>query len=78
MLWKRLAVVVLFASALGGCKCVTAEYVDADEETFNLLAPDYTEYVQTDAKLDADQKARRLRKLETWNIRIRKAKEALK
>lgn len=75
---KKLAAVIFLAAAFSGCKCVQADYVDSDDATRGSIAPEYKAYVEADAKLDADQKARRLRLLDSWEKRIRDARAALK
>lgn len=61
--------VVLLALAmalLGGC-CGPSE---AERATVDAIAPEYSAYVQADPRLDAEQKARRLRTIETWQRRV--------
>jgi len=53
----------------GGC-VLNKDYVKADQATFDAIAPEYRAYVESDAKLDADQKTRRLRTLESWKVRL--------
>ncbi len=48
-------------------------YVDADQATYAVIAPEYVVYVEADAKLTKEQRARRLRTLLTWKLRIDKA-----
>lgn len=72
----RLALVVLvlaFAAAIGGCS-ISKEYVDADAATFAAVTPEYLEYVKSDAKLTQEQKDRRTRTVDSWKIRIERAK----
>lgn len=67
--WTVTAALFLFAT---GC-VVNKDYVRADQATFDAIAPEYKEYVQNDPKLDAAQKMRRLRTVETWKLRIEEA-----
>jgi predicted small secreted protein len=77
---RILAAVLLAAAALSfaGCKGVGADYVDADEATRQAVDAPFRAYVSADGALDADAKARRLRLLDSWRIRVEKAREALK
>ena len=51
--------------------CSTCEdYIAADRATYDVLAPEYREYVESDDNLDDDQKQRRLRLLESWESRV--------
>lgn len=54
-----------------GCS-TTKTYVQADKLTFDAIAPSYKKYVEEDEALDDEQKARRLRTIETWRLRIEK------
>lgn len=65
-----IALLCLFAS---GCT-INKDYVKADKLTFDAIAPEYKAYVEKDVALDSDQKARRLRTLETWRLRISKSR----
>jgi len=63
---------IVFVSSLlwlTGC-VVQKDYVAADKATFDAIGPEYRAYVESDPKLDQDQKARRLRTLESWKIRL--------
>lgn len=69
---KSLGIAALF---LFGTGCVLdKEYVAADKTTFDAVAPGYGAYVESDPKLDADAKARLLRTIESWRIRIAAAR----
>lgn len=65
-------VLVVVVTLLGGCS-ISKEYVAADQETFDVITPEYLEYVNADTKLDADAKARRKRAVDSWKLRIGKA-----
>jgi hypothetical protein len=62
----------LFAT---GCQTLTGPtpagaYVAADHATYDAVAPDHTNYVNADPNLSPDERARRLRTLESWKLRI--------
>jgi len=55
--------------------CATqAEYVKADEATYNAIAPEYDAYVLADAKLTDAEKERRARLVKSWALRIRESR----
>jgi len=64
-----IAALCLFAT---GC-ATSQEYVKADRLTFDAIAPAYLKYVEADTTLDADQKERRKRTVETWKLRLDKS-----
>lgn len=67
----RLALLSVFLAlpVLTGCSA-DAEYVKADRATYEALAPAVAAHALT---LADDDKARELRTLATWELRIRKA-----
>jgi len=65
--------VVVVATLLGGCS-ISKEYVASDQATFDAVTPEFLEYVNADARLDAEAKARRKRTVDTWKLRIDKNK----
>ena len=62
-------VVLLFVC--GGC---VSPNTQAELETFNAIAPEYTLYVEGDATLTAEQKQLRYDTVETWRRRIGESK----
>jgi hypothetical protein len=48
------------------------EYVKADRLTYDAIAPEYLRYVDADPGLTQEQKDRRHRTVDTWNLRIAK------
>lgn len=48
-------------------------YVQADRATYEAVAPEYRTYVESDSTLSLDQQQRRIRTLETWELRTRAA-----
>jgi len=70
-----IAIVVILATS--GCFSLDRAYVIADRDTYDAFEESHREYVEGDGSLDDDQKARRLRLLETWEERIRAAEEKL-
>ena len=67
---RLLAVVVVFMVV--GCT-PQAAYIEADRATFDVITPAYLGYVRGDAGLDAEQKARRGRLVDSWRIRLEQA-----
>lgn len=68
---KKLAVIAcLFLSA---CTMPDEKYVAADRSTFDVIAPEYRQYVEADTSLTELQKETRYLKLETWELRIKTA-----
>ena len=61
-----LACLLLFAS----CDAVSATYIQADRDCYAAVAPAHRAYVQADATLDEEQKARRIRTLDIWKMRL--------
>jgi uncharacterized protein YcfL len=70
---KYLLLLLIVPLACVGCSA-QKEYVKADSITYDAIAPEYGVYVDADTKLDADQKARRKRLIESWALRIRENK----
>ena len=67
-------------SASGGCAVLgrspSQAYVASDRATYEAVAPEYAGYVNDDPGLDDSQRARRVRTLETWRLRIESAERA--
>ena len=55
---------------LCGCGSLPSQYVAADRAMHNEVAPAHRRYVEEDASLDEDQKARRFRLLDAWESRV--------
>jgi hypothetical protein len=76
---KLLSTTVLSAILLMSAGCcsttdlIRQEYTQADRATFDAVAPKYLEYVEGDASLDAEQKARRKQTINTWRLRLEQA-----
>lgn len=70
--------VILAAMCLVGCRFPKRLQIEADRATYEAIAPEYREYVKTDESLDAEEKARRYRTLDTWEMRIRAAEDTLR
>lgn len=61
----------LLLCALVCASCTpTAVYTKADRDTFNAIAPEYRDYVLSDASLDQGAKDVRLLTIETWRKRL--------
>lgn len=67
---------VLPLALLGGCGSPTSAYVQADRATFEAVAPEYRAYVTVDGGLDAGQRARRIRTIDTWRLRLESAEKS--
>lgn len=63
---------VVLSMALAGCS-VQEQYVDADELTYNAIAPDYLKLVEASDRSDAEKELARLT-VESWAARIKQAK----
>ena len=74
-LLAALAIIVILSTA--GCFSLDKAYVMADRETYDAFEDAHRTYVEGDADLDDDQRARRLRLLETWEERIKAAEDKL-
>jgi hypothetical protein len=68
---------VVGTAGLAGCAQLSAifhppptDYVGADAVTYSAVAPYHATYVAADPTMTPDQKARRLRTLESWRLRI--------
>lgn len=61
---------------LPGCGSIAKEYVAADRQTYEAVAPEYRKYVEADAGLDDDAKKLRLATLDSWDYRIGQAEKA--
>ena len=68
------AAAVWVSSALAlcapGCAMPGAAFVRAERATFDAVAPEYRAYVAADERLSPEQKDRRLRTVETWDLSI--------
>ncbi|MAA63843.1 MAG: hypothetical protein CL581_03560 [Alteromonadaceae bacterium] len=66
------AISVAALALLAGCEGISVAdaYVQADQLTYDAIAPSYRAYVAADEKLDAASKQSRMRLLETWKLRI--------
>jgi hypothetical protein len=71
---KRLTLIGIVALCLsaGGC-ALNKDYVKADKATFDAIAPEYLRYIDLDTTLDKEQKDRRHRTVDSWNLRIAKS-----
>lgn len=56
---------------LSGCAAPDRAFVRAERATYQAIAPEYTSYVDADERLSIEQKARRLRTVQTWDLSIR-------
>jgi len=58
---------ILILFLLGSCVNQSAQ---AELDTYNAIAPEYSAYVEADPALTAEQKQRRLDTVETWRRRV--------
>ena len=63
------ALLALVVTCVSGCTMQGA-YVEADRLTYETVGKEYGAYVEEDDFLSPEQKARRVRKLESWKARI--------
>ena len=69
---NRRLCIALICLIMAGCSPASL-YVEADRSTYDVIAPAHLAYVQGDATLTPEQKARRVALLETWAQRIAEA-----
>ena len=72
---KKILSILAALLVLSLTSCIGNEYVKADRDTFDALAPAHRAYVESDTKLSEEQKDRRYRLLESWKVRIEKAEK---
>lgn len=73
----RCLLALVCAGLLTAANCnVNRQYVEADEDTFKFVQPDWAKYFENDAGLTAEQKERRKAVLDSWKKRIDAAKKA--
>jgi hypothetical protein len=76
---KLLLLGIFIAACLQATGCATApapSYIQADQQTYNAIAPEYQDYVNDDPALAPDEKQRRLDTLATWQLRINHAESS--
>jgi hypothetical protein len=74
--WIVALSVPLALAALGiGCGPSVA-YLAGDRATYDAIAPEYAAYVDADPALNAPQRQRRHRTLESWRFRLEQAEQA--
>ena len=66
----------LLCCCAGGCVLPDAAFVRSERATFDTVAPEYRAYVASDPGLGAEQRQRRLRTVETWDVSIREQERA--
>ena len=66
---------LILAVLLAGCGGVEQSYVQADRDTYDVIAPAYVAYVSSDQTLTEEQRERRLRTVQTWELRVQTAEE---
>jgi hypothetical protein len=74
---KTLALLAALAAlSCVGCGSIAKDYVAADRQTLEAVAPEYRRYIEADAALDKDAKALRLATLDSWEYRVTQAEKA--
>lgn len=68
-----LFLLLLVLAGCPGCPAGTT-YVDADQLTYDAIAPEYVAYVSSDVALTPDQKERRFQTVRSWEGRLKEAK----
>lgn len=81
-LLRNIALSSLLLFAATGCPAtsdiIREDYVAADRATFEAIVPRYREYVEADPGLDAEEKKRRNRTVDTWDLRLKQAETPVK
>ena len=72
----RFAVFMFLLLLLTGCGSLQEQYVAADVSTYEVIAPAHKAYVEADPTMTKEQKARRLRKLASWQARVEEGRRA--
>lgn len=67
------ALAFLLAGLAAGCTTAEKSYVEADKATFDVISPEYAEYIRKDGGLTEEQKARRLALVKSWGLRVEAA-----
>jgi hypothetical protein len=59
---------------LAGCSALSVQpdYVKADRDTYNAIAPEYIAYVTSDKDLSQEDKDFKLDTIKLWDARLRK------
>jgi len=71
---KKLILCTAFVLALAGCS-INQQFVETCDNTWQVIGPEYVEYVQKDETLDEDTKKIRLRTAEIFTRLIEEAKD---
>lgn len=70
-----LIVLAAVAHVAAGCALLpTGDHLAADRAIYEAVAPSYTAYVRADPTLSREQKDRRLRTVEGWELQTRPPK----
>lgn len=64
---KKTIMLIVAAFALTGC-CVPD--ASAEKATLDVIEPSHRQYVEADERLSEEDKARRLRLLDAWRLRV--------
>jgi len=73
---RRLSPLFLFLLLVlvpSSCKGPQDAFTKGSRSVFDVIAPAHRAYLEADATLDAEQKARRIRTLAAWEVLIKKA-----
>ncbi len=71
----KLLLPLLLLFVLTGCEAIQREYAEADKATYEVFWPAHQKYVEEDATLDDEAKARRKRLGASWKVRFDTALE---
>lgn len=71
----RLLTILICALMLSACVSDNSIYVTGDRATYDVVADEYLELVDSHDDFDAEQKGRRHRLVETWRMRIEEAEK---
>ena len=67
------AAMLLICLICVGCAGPAESFVKAERAMHDAIAPEHRKYVEADDNLSDEQKARRLRTLDSWDLLLRKA-----
>ena len=70
--------ILLLSLSLVSCSSLDQQYIEADRELYNIVAPRYLNYIDMDVNLDEEMKELQKGLIAGWDLRIRKAGEETK
>lgn len=75
--WLLAVVSLAFLQGCAALQSPAGPYVAADRATFQAIAPEYEAYLLADPRLTTEQRARRQRTVQTWQLRIDSAEKSV-